>query len=197
MRKQFTRQCGLWGVLAVAAMTPLAQPTMAWAGPSTTGNGPATKGAATATTDIPAAAVQPSTSRSLGPRASAAAAVDPVWGYRNQATKRCLDDTPEGGFRIYACNGSNPQKWRVHTWRDGTVRFQNLRTGKCMDDSNLGFRTFACNSTKFQSWYVKYWNDGTRRFQNQATKQCIDDSQDFALRTFSCNTTKWQSWYRR
>lgn len=125
--------------------------------------------------------------------APAAQAADPIWSYSNQGTGKCIDDTP-AGFRTYNCNGTNAQRWIVHTWNDGTVRLQNVNTGRCMDDSAT-FRTLPCNSSTNQSWWVVYWNDGTRRFQNQATGSCIEDS-ILGLRTPNCDTSVWQSWYR-
>lgn len=126
----------------------------------------------------------------------AAGAADPVWSYRNQATNRCMDDTNEGGFRTWPCNGTNPQRWTVHTWNDGTVRFQNNATGRCIYDSNTGFRTMPCDSSTNQSWWVKYWNDGTRRFQNQQTGRCIRDGND-GFFTWTCDASTNQSWFRQ
>jgi hypothetical protein len=84
----------------------------------------------------------------------------------------------------------------VKDWGDGTFRFQNVNTGRCIDDSDQGFRTWTCNAGQNQSWYVTYWGDGTRRFQNQATGRCMDDSGN-GFRTWSCNTGQNQSWFRQ
>jgi hypothetical protein len=127
--------------------------------------------------------------------APAAHAADPVWSYSNQGSGLCIDDT-SAGFRLWNCNGTNPQKWSVHTWNDGTVRFQNVNTGRCMDDSGADFHTAPCSSSVYQSWWVKYWEDGTRRFQNQGTTMCIEGSSILGLRTPSCDSSVWESWYR-
>ncbi|GIH10007.1 hypothetical protein Rhe02_80740 [Rhizocola hellebori] len=126
--------------------------------------------------------------------APAAQAADPIWSYSNQGTGKCIDDTP-AGFRTYNCNGTNAQKWIVHSWNDGTVRFQNVNTGRCIYDGNQGFRTLTCNSSTNQSWWVVYWADNTRRFQNQATGYCMEDS-ILGLRTVNCDSSQWESWYR-
>ncbi|MFJ6700015.1 RICIN domain-containing protein [Streptomyces sp. NPDC091272] len=123
-----------------------------------------------------------------------AGAVDAIQSFRNQATGRCLDDTDNGGFRAWSCNGSNPQKWSVHVWGDSTRQLRNVATGRCIEDTDNGFRTVgACNSSPEQSWWVTVWGDGTVRFQNQLTGRCIDDS-SLGLRTWGCNNTPYQSW---
>ena len=126
--------------------------------------------------------------------APAAHAADPVRHLVNQWSGNCLDDTPSG-FRMWPCNGTNAQRWIIHTWNDGTVRLQNVNTRRCIDDTNdFGLRTWDCNSGQNQSWWVKRWNDGTRRYQNQATGYCIYDS-NAGLRRAVCSTSAAASWW--
>ncbi|GIF62836.1 hypothetical protein Ais01nite_08710 [Asanoa ishikariensis] len=127
--------------------------------------------------------------------APAANAADPIYGYRNQGTNKCLDDT-SAGFRTYSCNGTNPQRWRVTDLGGDNVRLQNVNTGRCMDDSNVqGLRTVDCNAGSYQKWHVVYWADNTRRFQNLATGACLEDS-ILGLRTPDCDSSTWESWFR-
>jgi hypothetical protein len=134
----------------------------------------------------------------VAPSAAQAGAGDPIYIYKNQGTSRCIDDTFNGGLREYACNYTDPQRWRVHQWADGTVRLQDVYTNHCLDDTvDSGFRTWDCNSGENQSWWVVFWGDDTRRFQNQATGRCIEDTYSYGLRTTSnCDDSVWQSWYR-
>ncbi|WP_432842027.1 RICIN domain-containing protein [Dactylosporangium sp. CA-092794] len=134
------------------------------------------------------------------PSAAQAGAGDPVYIYQNQGTNRCLEDSFNNGLRTYPCdsNKGNPQRWRVHSWADGTVRLQNVYTAHCLDDTfDFGLRTWDCNDGENQSWWVVYWGDETRRFQNQATGRCIEDSYVNGFRMASnCDDSVWQSWYK-
>ena len=38
-------------------------------------------------------------------------------------------------------------------WNDGTRRFQNQQTGRCIRDGNDGFFTWTCDASTNQSWY--------------------------------------------
>jgi hypothetical protein len=128
--------------------------------------------------------------------APAANAADPIYGYRNQGTGKCLDDT-SAGFRVWDCNGTNPQRWRVTDLGGDNVRMQNVNTGRCIDHANVqGLRTVDCNGGNYQKWHVLYWGDGTRRFQNVATGYCIENSSFLGLRTPNCDSSTWQSWFR-
>jgi Ricin-type beta-trefoil lectin domain-like len=118
------------------------------------------------------------------------------WSLSNQWSGKCLDDT-SNGFRMWACNGTNPQKWIQLNWNDGTVRFQNVNTGRCIDHTyDFGLRTWGCNSGQNQSWWVRLWNDGTRTYQNQGTGLCLYDS-TAGLRMATCSDVEAASWYRR
>ena len=86
--------------------------------------------------------------------APASVSADVINTFRNQQTNRCMDDTDQGGFRTFACNNTNPQRWNVHVWADVTRELRNINTGRCIDDTDSGgFRTFPCNSTPAQSWF--------------------------------------------
>ncbi len=63
---------------------------------------------------------------------AAAPPADPINTFRNQGTQVCLDhnDSTEcGRLGVITAHGS---MWRVHAWGDGTRRFQNVATGKCL-----------------------------------------------------------------
>lgn len=118
-----------------------------------------------------------------------------TWSLSNQWSGNCLDDTPNG-FRMWQCNATNPQKWIQLDWGDGTVRFQNVNTGRCIDHTyDFGLRTWGCNDGQNQSWWVKLWNDGTRRYQNQGTGLCLYDS-TAGMRMAVCSSSEAASWYR-
>lgn len=129
------------------------------------------------------------------------ASADSTQTFKNQWTKKCLDDS-NYGVRTFTCNGTKFQQWIVHVWKDQTRQLRSNSTGKCLDDSSLGLRTFNCwpgsdSRSKFQSWYVHRWNDGTIQFRNQSTGRCLDDSSGSGLRTVKCYAggSKYQSWY--
>lgn len=127
--------------------------------------------------------------------AAPAANATGTWSLSNQWSGNCLDDT-SSGFRMWECNTTNPQKWIQLDWGDGTVRFQNVNTGRCIDDTNdFGLRTWGCNDGQNQSWWVKLWNDGTRRYQNQGTGLCLYDSTSGISRAV-CSSSQAASWYR-
>ncbi|MEV4440763.1 RICIN domain-containing protein [Streptomyces sp. NPDC049577] len=130
----------------------------------------------------------------LSVRNSPAGATDAIQTFRNQATGRCMDDTTNGGFRTWSCNGSGPQKWNVHVWNDGTRQLRNINTGRCIEDTDNGLRTVICNSSPEQSWWIKVWNDGTVRFQGQVTGRCLEDSDGSGFRTWACDSSPNQSW---
>ncbi|WP_101256608.1 RICIN domain-containing protein [Streptomyces barkulensis] len=122
-------------------------------------------------------------------------AADVINTLKNQGTGRCLDDSNSYGLRTYACNGSDYQKWRVRVWDDGTRRFQNVLTGRCLSYSGAGLKTYSCNTSKYQSWWIKRWNDGTIRLRNQWSGKCLQDSFFGGLSVATCSTSKYQSWY--
>jgi Ricin-type beta-trefoil lectin domain len=122
-------------------------------------------------------------------------AADPIETFQNQNTGRCIDDTDNGGFRTFACNGTRPQQWRVHVFNDGTRRLQNVNTGRCMFDSNGGFRTVTCDTSTNVSWFIDHPATGQIAFRNQNTGRCIDDTDNGGFRTFSCNGTRPQQWH--
>lgn len=125
---------------------------------------------------------------------------DSVQTFKNQGDGRCIDDTPSGGLRTWPCNGTNPQKWYVHVWGDGSRRLKSYFTAWCIDDSTShGLRAIGCHGSTdpdiaHQKWIVKKWADGTIRFQNQATRRCMEDHGG-PLVPASCNDGQLQSWY--
>lgn len=116
--------------------------------------------------------------------------------FRNQATTRCMDDS-SAGFRTWSCVWENHQRWYAHEWNDGTWRFQNLTTGRCIQaTSQTRLRTWTCDSSTSQSWYITRWWDGTSRFESQRYRgRCIDDSSASGFRLEACNSSKFQSWW--
>lgn len=116
--------------------------------------------------------------------------------FRNQATTRCMDDS-SAGFRTWSCVWEQHQRWLAHEWNDGTWRFQNLRTSRCIQaTSNTSIRTWTCDSSTSQSWYITRWWDGTIRFESQRYRgRCIDDSSASGFRLESCNSSTFQSWW--
>ncbi|WP_275002629.1 RICIN domain-containing protein [Promicromonospora iranensis] len=124
-------------------------------------------------------------------------AADEILRYRNQATNRCMDDS-SAGFRTWTCFQNSNQTWTAHPWNDGTWRFQNHATGRCIQATGAStLRTWTCDSSEKQSWYITYWNDGTRRLQNEYYGTCIDDSNGSGFRLNLCNSSTFQSWWRQ
>lgn len=116
-----------------------------------------------------------------------------VW--KNMYTGKCLDDS-EYGFRTYPCNDGIYQKWIVTRWNDGTQRFMNAATKRCIDDSHeFGLRTFGCNALKYQSFHVQdNLSHPFYRLMNQQTRRCLDDSPQY-LRPWGCNNLSYQRWH--
>ena len=128
--------------------------------------------------------------------AAYAVSTEGPYSLENQGTVTCLDDT-SSGFRMWPCNDSNPQEFIQLDWDDGTVRFQNVNTGRCIDDTNdFGLRTWGCNDGQNQSWWVIWWNDGTRSFQNQGTGLCLCNGDTGGHpRMATCSDSVAGSWY--
>ena len=125
--------------------------------------------------------------------AATPASAEEVVVWKNQFTGKCLDDS-EYGLRTYPCNGGPFQKWIITRWADGTQRFMNQMTKKCLDDSvEAGLRTFGCNKLTYQSFFVEDRGHPVYRLKNQATLRCLDDSEKF-LRPFGCNELRYQRW---
>jgi hypothetical protein len=122
---------------------------------------------------------------------------DEVLRYRNQATNRCMDDS-SAGFRTWTCFQNSNQTWTAHLWNDGTWRFQNHATGRCIQATgSTTLRTWTCDSSEQQSWIITYWADGTRRLKNEYYGTCIDDSSGSGFRLNTCNSSTFQSWWRQ
>lgn len=132
--------------------------------------------------------------------ASAAPAADPVETYMNNKTGWCLDYNSRENVHSQGCNGGDWQRWRVHTWADGTKRFQNVATGVClardkMSDSVYGAQT--CDSSEVQSWRVTHVGGGGLVFTAQWLdySECLDDNYVDGVRVYSCNSGPYQVWY--
>ncbi len=114
--------------------------------------------------------------------------------YKNEGNGECLDGL--GILTTYRCDGTSEQKWTVTKWNDGTVRFKNVDSGKCISDSDGSLGMAGCTTSEAQSFYVKHWNDGTMRFKNESTGQCIEANSDGDVwSSTSCDSSKAQSWY--
>ena len=114
--------------------------------------------------------------------------------YKNEANGECLDGL--GILTTWNCDGTSEQRWTVTKWNDGTVRFKNVNTGKCISDSDGSLGMASCTTSEAQSFYVKHWNDGTMRFKNESTGQCIEANSDGDVwSSTSCDSSRAQSWY--
>jgi len=126
--------------------------------------------------------------------ASGDSLADPINRFQSLGTLRCMDDNPER-FKTLPCNGGPFQDWRVHTFQDGTRRFQNVATGRCIAAGAFDILvTASCNTSENQSWFVLRHHNVRLTFRNQATDRCIDDSDDSGFRTFRCNGGIFQDW---
>ncbi|MFC8342650.1 hypothetical protein [Streptomyces sp. NPDC057280] len=114
--------------------------------------------------------------------------------FQSLGTLRCMDDSFEYGFRTFPCNSGQYQQWDVHVFNDGTRRFQNKITGRCLYDGPAGFSTQHCDSSENVSWYVIRHHSVRLTFRNQYTDDCIDDSDDSGFRTTGCNGGIYQDW---
>ncbi|WP_079252753.1 RICIN domain-containing protein [Streptomyces sp. M1013] len=131
---------------------------------------------------------------------AAAPQADPINTFRNQGTQVCLDHNDSDGVRGFGCHYGVWQQWRVHAWGDGTRRFQNVATGKCLHWSkglgNDGVYGATCNSSQNQSWYVDHWSEGSLTFRNQLdARYCLDHNFDDGVHMRECNRGAWQKWY--
>jgi Ricin-type beta-trefoil lectin domain len=73
---------------------------------------------------------------------------------KNHATLACLDDS-EHGLRMWSCNASPHQSWRVRKFAAHS-EFRNQHTGLCLDDSHqFEVRTHPCSDvpSDHQRWY--------------------------------------------
>jgi len=115
--------------------------------------------------------------------------------YKNEANGECLDGLTY--LSTWDCAGSpSEQKWTVTRWNDGTVRFKNVETGKCISDSGGSLGMAGCTTSEAQSWYVKHWGDGTMRFKNESSADCIEANSDGDVwSSASCDSSEAQSWY--
>lgn len=131
--------------------------------------------------------------------ASAAPAADPVETYMNNKTGWCLDYNSRDNVHSQGCNGGAWQQWRVHTWADGTKRFQNVATGVCLTRDNMSYSVYGaqtCNSSTEQSWRVDHVSGGlVFRAQFGGFTDCLDDNYVDGVRSYPCNSGPYQVWY--
>ncbi|MEE1939443.1 RICIN domain-containing protein [Streptomyces sp. TRM 70361] len=120
-----------------------------------------------------------------------------VQTFKNDATRRCLDDHGgPGNLRTFPCNNSRFQQWEVFDAGNRRI-LKNVATRRCLDDhggpGNL--RTFPCNNSRFQQWEVGRYRGGAIQLRSAATRRCLDDHGGLGnLRTFPCNWQHYQAW---
>lgn len=118
----------------------------------------------------------------------------------NQALRTmCVDDSIDYGVRMFGCNGLNYQKWYIDaSWPNpySPTFFQNVATGRCLDDSVYGLRVLPCNGGTWQIWEPTIWGDNTWQLQNRATGRCLAASHNGSVHSSTCTQSEWQSWYR-
>lgn len=116
-------------------------------------------------------------------------------GYRNEQTKRCLDDSFAFGLRTIPCNYSGYQDFFARGQLGAPKQLANQgATGRCVDNSvPYGLRAFPCNDLAYQLWYDEY-TGGREQFRSLITGYCLDDSLAFGLRTYPCNGSSYQKW---
>ncbi|WP_433270995.1 RICIN domain-containing protein [Actinosynnema sp. CS-041913] len=122
---------------------------------------------------------------------TASAAADTVmWSKWNDTY---LDYNPNNGVHARGWNGGPWQRWEVTQYSDGTVRYMNVATKMCLDNSEHGLRGFGCNDGPWQRWRVKNWGDSTRELVSVWNNHCLDNSQ-YGVRTVGCNGLVYQRW---
>ncbi|GAB3833269.1 RICIN domain-containing protein [Kribbella italica] len=128
--------------------------------------------------------------------AGAQVTADPIETYKNRHTGQRLDDNlATGNVRTMPTLDANQQKWRVRTWRDKTVRLQNVHTGKCVADGGRGRAVpQTCNSSEAQSWEVIQAGSGYIKFRNEAYGYCLHDTYANDLQLKPCAATTSQHW---
>jgi hypothetical protein len=71
---------------------------------------------------------------------------------QNAALGGCLG---QDGF-LHLCDSSPAESWYITRWADGTIRFQNQASGKCIADGQPRPGDISpwanCNSSQQQSW---------------------------------------------
>jgi hypothetical protein len=113
--------------------------------------------------------------------------------FRNQASKRCLDDSFAYGPRPYLCNGLDFQKWSVRVHDDLSREFRNVNTGRCLGADRTGQVYAGGCGNRQTSWAITRWSDGTMQFQNMESDGCLMDT--VWLSATGCDASEEQSWY--
>lgn len=74
---------------------------------------------------------------------------------QNDYTRTCLGDYGSGSVWSIRCDlDDRRQWWRIKRYGDGSVRFQNVHYGFCIDDSYAhGLRMYPCHDRGWQRWY--------------------------------------------
>ena len=119
---------------------------------------------------------------------------------KNVAAKKCLDDS--GGHTtngnkvdLWACNGTNAQKWTAAAGNTLTV------LGKCLDNhggasvNGNQIDIWTCNGSKAQKWV--HQSNGS--YKNPATGKCLDDAHAGTangnkIDLWTCNGSNAQKW---
>jgi Ricin-type beta-trefoil lectin domain-like len=107
----------------------------------------------------------------------------------------------------------NNQRWRVLCNTDGSVTFQNINSGKCLDESaprNGGtVYQYTCHFRFNQRWILDPSNNGFDRLVNEEDYRCLDIKSyswydGAAIQVYACHSRSatpeqlWnQNWYFR
>ncbi len=119
-----------------------------------------------------------------------------AWGYvRNQATGRCLEETPGRNIGTAPCRYDNDQTWE---WRAGTGSIYNWTlvnrsTGNCLDsNSNLEVYAHPCNGGNNQNWLR--FDNGMIRSAPTANGM-LDSNSQGEVYVHAYNGGNYQKWY--
>jgi hypothetical protein len=130
--------------------------------------------------------------------------VDVRW--LNGASGQCL---AQDGTAVVAtaCVGTNGQSWYRDTLANGDLKFVNVASGACLDQTYTGgvpgrpILAGPCHDGANQVWYETKLADGSYTVRNRASGQCLD--QDYndgtahrPVNAIPCNTQANKSWFR-
>ncbi|CCH32510.1 RICIN domain-containing protein [Actinosynnema sp. NPDC047251] len=122
-----------------------------------------------------------------------ATAGDETWRFDSEWDTGSLDHNPTNGVHTRSWNGGPWQIWAVKRYGDGTFRFMNTGSLRCLDNSEHGVRGFGCNDGSWQRWKVNSWGDGTVEIVSTWNNHCLDNSWE-GIRTVGCNGLEYQRW---
>ncbi|CCH28456.1 hypothetical protein BN6_11300 [Saccharothrix espanaensis DSM 44229] len=114
------------------------------------------------------------------------------WRWQSWATGGYLDHNPADGVHTRAENRGPHQWWEVTRYSDGTLRFMNVATKMCLDNSEHGVRGFGCNDGPWQRWRTGSWGT-TYELVSMWNNHCLDNSHE-GVRTMGCNGLAYQRW---